>query len=82
MGSNTVSRPEEMREEVVCLGPSESHAPGAVNVDTATGWTGAGREMGVNANMLTPLPSFRLSSLLLVSFVTQIHLGARVRDPG
>lgn len=64
------------------LGPSENHAHGAVSVDTATGRTGAGRDMGVSANMLSPLPSLFLSSLLPVSFVTQIHLGARLRDPG
>lgn len=57
MGANAVSRSEEMREEAVFLGPSESRAHGTVSVDPATGRTGTGREMGVSSNMSTPLPS-------------------------
>lgn len=75
-----VSGSEGTKAEAVFLGPSEYAGQGAVSVATAGAWTGAGREMGVIINTLTLLSPL-LSSLLLVSSVSQIHLEARVKDP-
>lgn len=76
-----ISGSEGTEAEAVFLGPSECAGHGAASVDTVGAWTGAGREMEVIIDTLTLLSPL-LSSLLLVSSVSQIHLDARVKDPG